>query len=237
VGSYRRSKPSSRSERHNSQAVDPGSEILCRPAGASDSHECTVPTAGAVGYEYFVGCANSLLLPRDNSQPVGLEFDTVKRPLGNILRFRSVIALALMLWCAGAGCMLVRSARATTADSETQSTSEAEGSTGSHGSCHGSSRPAKARKAHSNSGSPAGVKRLSLPAMPTSSGAMSCCPLTSGSIVTASRVQTNDDHLAAVSHDELSYLPFGTRGSAPLAIPLRLPNQDQTYLRCCVFLI
>ena len=153
-----------------------------------------------------------------------------------MFRFRSVIALVLMLWCAGAGCIFVTSARATSADSEIQSTAEAEASTGSHGSCHASTQPKKARKAHANSG-PAGVKRLSLPAMPTPSGAMSCCPLTSGSIATPSRVQTNDDHLTAVSHDELSYLPLTTRGTAPLAIPLRLPNKDQTYLRCCVFLI
>lgn len=159
----------------------------------------------------------------------------MKRP-SNIFRFRSAIALVLMLWCAGTGCMLVTSARATTPDPDNQPTSEAESSTASHGSCHASTPPKKAPKAHSNS-APAGVKRLSLPAMPGSQGAMSCCPLTSGSIATASRVQTNDDRLTAVGHDEFSYLPSGTRGSAPLAIPLRLPNQDQTYLRCCVFLI
>jgi hypothetical protein len=144
------------------------------------------------------------------------------------------LGIALMLWCAGTGCILVTSARATTG-LEALSTSEVEASGGSHSSCHGSTRPAKARKAHSNSG-PAGVKRLSLPAMPSPLGAMSCCPLTSGSIATASRVQANYD-LTAVSHDDLSYLPFATQRSAPLAIPLRLPNQDQTYLRCCVFLI
>jgi hypothetical protein len=172
---------------------------------------------------------------RDKTHLVGLESETVKRPSRNIFRFRSIVALALMLWCAGTGCILVTSARATTG-LETHSTSEVEASGGSHSSCHGSMAPQKVRKAHSNSG-PAGVKSLSLPAMPTSSGAMSCCPLTSGSIATASRVQTNDDHLTAVSHDDLSYLPFGTQGSAPLASPLRLPNQNQTYLRCCVFLI
>ena len=203
-------------------------------------------------------------MPRDNSQPAGLESKTVNQPSSNIFRskapssqrchpsgaapmgtpasagalqkLRSVVALVLMLWCAGAGCILVTSARATTADLEIQSASEGEGSTGSHSSCHGSKPPAKAQKTHSNPG-PAGINRLSLPAMPTPSGAMSCCPLTSGSIATPSRVQTNDDHLTVVSHDELSYLPLATRGTTPLAIPLRLPNQDQTYLRCCVFLI
>jgi hypothetical protein len=173
---------------------------------------------------------------RDKTHLVGLESETVKRPSHNIFRLRSIVALALMLWCAGTGCILVTSARATTGDLENQSATDVEASAGSHGSCHGSTQPRKIRKAHSNSGPP-GVKRLSLPAMPSPSGAMSCCPLTSGSIATASRVQANDDHLTAVSHDDLSYLPFGTQGSAPLAMPLRLPNQDQTYLRCCVFLI
>jgi hypothetical protein len=65
---------------------------------------------------------------------------------------------------------------------------------------------------------------------------MSCCPLTSGSIIAASRSQSSDDHLAL---DENSSSSFGVTNStsAPLTIPLRLPNQAQSYLLGCAFLI
>src|SRR6266849_2918307 len=92
-------------------------------------------------------------------------------------------------------------------------------------------------KARSRSESSPDVEQIALPESPAPSGVMSCCPLTSGSILVASRSQSNDDNAFVSARADSPALEVTNSQPTPLAIPLRLPNQNQTYLRDCVFLI
>jgi hypothetical protein len=65
---------------------------------------------------------------------------------------------------------------------------------------------------------------------------MSCCPLTSGSMVVTSRSQSNDNATVLQQSDSSSQL-FAESRPSPVAVPLRLPNQAQSYLLDCAFLI
>ena len=156
---------------------------------------------------------------------------------------RTVIALSLVLWCAGAGCMLVSYAHGVAMNAEEMSAhhsmmpSVSDSSHMNHDCC-------KAR--HSSSNRVAGStetrsafpdEQLALPINPTPSDAMSCCPLTSGSFVLASRTRTNDTNDSRLIKSDELHLSLTEFKAAPLDPPLRLPTQNQTYLRCCVFLI
>jgi hypothetical protein len=160
-----------------------------------------------------------------------------------IARMRSTLAFTLMLWCAGAGCMLVSYAHiaamsgANFADSHSnkRKLSDVSASAGGHACC-------KAR--HSSSRSTAGQRESDLQssgsflqvALPRTPGATSCCPLTSGSFVTASRAESNGDSGSATDQsDSFSLTLSNSPGSR--VYPLRLTDQNQTYLRGCVFLI
>jgi hypothetical protein len=57
-GFTRRSKASSRSERHDSEGSIIAAKSLCRPDGAPTLMVTPLPTACAVGYLYTVGFAN-----------------------------------------------------------------------------------------------------------------------------------------------------------------------------------
>jgi hypothetical protein len=115
--------------------------------------------------------------------------------------------------------------------------SQAEASVDSHGSCHASRHASPARKAHSTSKRSEAVDLVTLPLRPGSSDAMSCCPLTSGLIVVASRAHSNNDSALALSQSDVTSHALANLHSAPLAIPLRLPTQTHLYLRGCAFLI
>ena len=82
-----------------------------------------------------------------------------------------------------------------------------------------------------------GLKEIALPTNSAPSGAMSCCPLTSGSFVVASHTRANEANESVLAHGNDLPLSLAKSNAAPLATPLRLPSQNQTYLRCCVFLI
>jgi hypothetical protein len=162
--------------------------------------------------------------------------------LKRILTFRSAIALALMLWCAGAGCMFVSYARAATNDpsSAAGQMDHAMGSMSmdAHACCKAKHRRASltAQPGSSTESSQfAESSLLTVPSTPTQSDVMSCCPLTSGSIVLASRSQSNDRATVAQQPDSSSMLLIKSSPS-PLAIPLRLPNRA-AYLLDCAFLI
>ncbi|HEY0349695.1 MAG TPA: hypothetical protein VGC60_16215, partial [Pyrinomonadaceae bacterium] len=77
---------------------------------------------------------------------------------------------------------------------------------------------------------------LALPSTPTQSGAMSCCPLTSGSMVVASRSQSNDRATVSEVISSSSLLVISS-DPPPVAVPLRLPNRAHSYLLDCAFLI
>lgn len=168
-----------------------------------------------------------------------------------ISRFRSTLAFALMLWCAGAGCMVVSYAQggamsgANLADSHSnkQILSGASASMGTHACCkarHSSSKGTAGpgtTQTGSHLESFAGFQQVALPEAPGSSGAMSCCPLTSGSFVVASRSQSNDDNASHADQRGSFLLTVTNSQPTPRFYPLRLPDQNQTYLRGCVFLI
>ena len=166
----------------------------------------------------------------------------MKSYLKGILRIRPALALMLTFWCAGAGCMLV-SARTAALDSGMSAqlsaglSSGASGSMGSHACCKARHKASMRdpivihRARHSNEDG-----TVTLPSNPAPSGAMSCCPLTSGSIVIASRSQASDDN-STVTESSDSQFALTRSGSSPLVVPLRLPNRAQSYLLDCAFLI
>ena len=156
-----------------------------------------------------------------------------------------MMALALIFWCAGAGCMIVSYARASMtaaggpSDSSDQMMTGMSSSMDAHACCKAQHRSQARRqlRAESPAGSkPLAADLLALPATPTQSGAMSCCPLTSGSIVIGSRSQS-DDHANILDEAGSSSLLLIKSNPPPLAVPLRLPDRANAYLLDCAFLI
>ena len=169
-----------------------------------------------------------------------VESGTVTASIKRLLTFRSVIAVALMFWCAGAGCMMVSYARASMNDKGAseepaeQPMMHMSSSMNAHACCKAKNK--SLTKAHSQKRSVAGDSTgFALPASAPSS-AMSCCPLTSGSIVVGSRSQTND-HASELAETDSSSLKLASSNQKPAAIPLRLPNRARSYLLDCAFLI
>ena len=159
---------------------------------------------------------------------------------GSGLRF--VIAVALMCWYAGAGCLTVSYARSAMAEKEDsappvgQSTSGSPKSADAHACCkarHKSLKRSTLSGAQLDSDEQA---QLTLPATPAPSGAMRCCPLTSGTILVASRYHA-DENTPATAHNGSSEVILTSFIPKPIAVPLRLPNRDQSYLLGCAFLI
>ena len=157
---------------------------------------------------------------------------------------RRAIAIALALWCAGAGCMIVSYAHDASMSgpgnpaphsSGHSLSSAASASMGTHACCK--ARHSSRQSAKSQSESSPDVEQIALPESPAPYGVMSCCPLTSGSILVASRSQSYNDNAFVSAQADSRALEVTNSQPAPLAIPLRLPNQNQTYLRVCVFLI
>src|ERR1043166_10170549 len=124
----------------------------------------------------------------------GVESRQVIASLKRLLTLRNVIAMALMFWCAGAGCMMVTYARATMNDMYAPGQPAAQSmdmsSMDAHACCKAKHKSLS--KTHSQKRLVAtDFKEFTLPdSAPV--GVMSCCPLTSGSIVVGSRSQTND---------------------------------------------
>jgi hypothetical protein len=155
---------------------------------------------------------------------------------------RSVLAFGLMFWCAGAGCMMVSYARAAAIDSSEVAGRLDQSMAGSmsmdaHACCKAKRPSAKGHHSRAEAKSlPADFNLLTTPSLPTPTGVMNCCPLTSGSIVVTSRSQSNDHSAVSQQTDSASIL-FVRTDHSPLAIPLRLPNRAHSYLLDCAFLI
>jgi len=159
-----------------------------------------------------------------------------------VLTLRAWLSLLLMLWCAGAGCMMVSYARAAASDSDESALMDhALGGSirmDAHACCKAKHRAAKAhpQRAESKlSSESAELNRLTIPSPPTQSGVMNCCPLTTGSIAVASRSQSNDSSTLQLS-DSFSPLLVASN-PLPRVTPLRLPNRAHSYLLDCAFLI
>lgn len=169
----------------------------------------------------------------------------VRAVLTKVFRIRSMMALALIFWCAGAGCMLVSYAQASMTDvadsphSADQMMTGVSSSMGAHACCQAKHRSASGNQtqpASSASSAYAEQILLTIPTAPTQSGAMSCCPLTSGSIVVASRSQSNDRETVSEATSSSSLLVISS-DPPPLSVPLRLPDRAHSYLLDCAFLI
>jgi len=151
-----------------------------------------------------------------------------------------VLSIALVFWCAGAGCMMVSYARASMSEMDSagpstqQAMSHMSASLDAHECCkakHKAEKRTHSVKWPSNSE----FTEFTIPA-PAPSGAMSCCPLTSGSIVVASRSQS-DYSAPALAPADSSSLKLSSSHAKPVAVPLRLPNRAHSYLLDCAFLI
>jgi hypothetical protein len=149
------------------------------------------------------------------------------------------IAIALMFWCAGTGCLMVSYARGmsepdSSAAAAEESMKGMHASMDAHACCKAKHKNTKRAKAVE---SPRDLQftQFGLPA-PLQNNAMSCCPLTTGSIVIATRSQSNDSASASAVTDSSSF-KLTSLETRPLAVPLRLPNRVHAYLLDCAFLI
>jgi hypothetical protein len=106
----------------------------------------------------------------------------------------------------------------------------------SHESCHAARKKNNSKAATAKSEVANAIARFSLPG-PRRSDEMSCCPLTSGSILAASRVQANDNQASAAAANASTSLESFSASPAPPTVPLRLHIQNHLYLRGCAFLI
>ena len=156
---------------------------------------------------------------------------------------RSLMALLLMFWCAGAACMMVSYARAAANNGDDSVLmAHAMGSAMSmdaHACCKAAHRSAKThRRRFESPQSPesAQLNLLAVPSTPTQSGVMNCCPLTSGSIIAPSGSQSNE-RATVLQQPHSSPLLLISSDPLPLSIPLRLPNRAHSYLLDCAFLI
>jgi hypothetical protein len=162
----------------------------------------------------------------------------VKAVVKKVLTLRCLVAIALIFWCAGAGCLMVSYARASmsemdsSAQSAEQPMTHMHASMDAHACCKAKHKADKRSSARSSS---IEFTQFTVP-VPAPKGAMSCCPLTSGSIVVAARSQSNDN-ASALAQTDSSSLKLSRSHQTPIAIPLRLPNRAESYLLDCAFLI
>jgi hypothetical protein len=150
-----------------------------------------------------------------------------------------------MFWCAGAGCMMVSyahgaamSASVANIKSRSSGGSQTSGAVGAH-DCRKARHASERRDASStNNGSTSNspANREELAEVPNSSDAMSCCPLASGTFVVSGRQNLSNENVLAPQRADASLIIKRTAASFR-AMPLRQPDQNQTYLRGCVFLI
>jgi hypothetical protein len=159
---------------------------------------------------------------------------------------RLILAPALSLWVAGAGCMLACEglvASAATLITAAASTSE-EGSQ-IVASGHACSSGEMAKSHDCCKGAPkaeADTRRepheIAFPAATESqSRTMNGCPLAVSRAAVVSKTRTGDASDSTVPAQSLIQSNITLEQTAPLSPPLRLPNRGHTYLRCCVFLI
>jgi hypothetical protein len=161
-----------------------------------------------------------------------------------ISKIRSALATTLVFWCAGAGCMMMSYAHGvamSTAEAnsfECDASGQASGSVDEHDCCTARQRSERRVPSsnHLESSSGFATNLEGFAELPTSSDAMSCCPLTSGTFVVSGRQSLSNENVLAPQGTVAGLVDVITAARFP-AVPQRLPNQNQTYLRGCVFLI
>ena len=169
----------------------------------------------------------------------------MKIPRLSIKKMRSALAVALTLWCAGAGCMIVSYAHGTAMGAEPRipagasSLGGVSGSMSSHTCCkaHHLVKHKPSSQRHWTVESPEVANQIALPENAAPSGANGCCPLTSGTFVVTIRQSVRDERASLATKSDAPAFVLVHMDATPRALPLRLPYQKQTYLRCCSFLI
>jgi hypothetical protein len=151
-------------------------------------------------------------------------------------KLSKALAIMFMLWCAGAGCLLVSYTRKSIDDLTPGAASalQAADAMTSAPSCH-TQRQQQDRKATSKRTVARGIGQPTR--IPARSGAMKCCPLGNGSMAAASRSQITDDQSTTPHVDTAKHLSQSSLDPHSLEAPLRLPDQHYLYLSGCVFLI
>ena len=166
-----------------------------------------------------------------------------RSPLNHL---RSILAFALVLWCAGAGCVISSCAHAASMDAvpHPESSSGAanwgdvSASAGAHGCCHSRHHAiARGRHAALKPDDPFSLAHSSLPESPGSSGATSCCPLISGTFLSAARYGVDRETATVLSASPAAIIVASRAKFAAPPQPTHLPNQAQSHLFNCVFLI
>jgi hypothetical protein len=147
-------------------------------------------------------------------------------------KFGKSLALVLVFWCAGTGCTLVSYATAGGTPVADSASGPSDGMTAAP-SCH--EHRQKNRKTASKTAAADRVEQVDLP-MPSRSAALSCCPLTSGSIAAAYRPQSHNS-APALTNSESQILNLAHLTAAPVAVPTRLPDRAHSYLLDCTFRI
>ena len=166
--------------------------------------------------------------------------------LGLKKKLRAALAFTLVLWCAGTGCMLVSYAHGASMANPEAASAQASGSTwtgvsasaGTHSCCkarHSSQHASTIANRHASVAT--GLEEAALLGSSNPADAMSCCPLTSGTFVVTTRQAVSDERASEATKSQAPAFVLAHMDAAPRALPLRLPNQNQTYLRCCSFLI
>ena len=158
----------------------------------------------------------------------------MKRPRTLISVFRSVLALALVLWCAGTGCVIVGYARGSQAESEVAQQVEGNKSD-PHACCKARHKALKQNAKAFRESLLVSQRSVTLPKH-APSRAMTCCPLTGGSMLIAARAHASDAAPVLIQ-SEWSGLNITSANPSPVAVPVRLPNQGHLYLISCAFLI
>ncbi len=178
----------------------------------------------------------------DNVNYRRLELEPVKVLLKKVLKLRLIMAIALTCWYAGTACLTVSFARSTMAEMDdvaqpaAQAISGLQKSAAAHACCQARHRSLQrttiASRARLDNAEQA---QVTLPATPAPD-LMKCCPLTNGNVLVASRYDSQNDTAAAASNGSSVFF-FTSFIPKPVAVPLRLPNRDQSYLLGCAFLI
>ena len=157
---------------------------------------------------------------------------------------RVVMALALALWVAGAGCLLgcegmIAAATSQGSGAEHHATGDVNlvvsrdacASAKSHDCCAKKQQKIKAKAASTEEDATTLVQTES------SSSGMSACPLAMGRTAVAAKNGSHEESsTTSVAGSNLSSENFAEL-TAPLAKQVRLPNRGHTYLHCCSFLI
>ena len=154
-------------------------------------------------------------------------------------KIAKTLAIALMFWCAGTGCLMVSYAKGrmsemdSAAATDTHMMPHMSGAMDAHACCKAKRKGAKQSASAESTSSE--FTQFSIPE-PVQSNAMNCCPLTSGSIVVAPG-STSSDEAPALSQTASSAFNPLISHKKPVAVPLRLPNRADAYLLDCAFLI